>query len=220
MSSEQFPLATIKDNRFLFMSLKQRMGLLALAALILLASTAFSSSAFTSTTLERDADLTVVTDAAAYVALIDGHPNGGLVEQTGDGMLTIDFTRGGAHGANARALFELGASQAPVNDHAFKIVNQGTQTRDFQFRYTLDSSAADGSSTTQNLRFTFYHDTGSDGTVDTTYSLSEHPGSNHVIITDVASGDTIYAVVTVDTRGLSAASDLSGTLDVRAGAAG
>lgn len=195
------------------MSFKHRATIVAFAALVLLASTAFSSAAFTSTTVERDATVSVSTDDDALISLIDGHPGSGLVEQTSGGTIEIDFARGGASGVTERARFEFGSTSTPASNHAFRIVNRGPGAKDLDVSFAL--SGSDGGDAAQNVLFRFYHDAGTDGSIDTTRTTSEEDAG--VTIPSVAPGDTVYVVVTVDASSLGASTDLSGDLSISAG---
>lgn len=197
--------------------MKRNKAILVFALIVILVTIAvvFPTAAFTGTAVERSATISVAADEAALVALIDGHPTGGFIEQSADGSLEIDFSRGGGQGANFAAVFNLGDESDVENNHAFRIVNQGTQSRDLELEYTLNPGSTDGDSGTRNLLFTFYYDGNDDGNLES-YTLSEHPGDNQAIIPDVDVGDAVYVTIRIDTRGLSATSDLSGDLEVSA----
>lgn len=174
----------------------------------------FPTAAFTGVQAERGVTVSVAQDQQALLALVDGHP-GGLVEETGDGQLTIDFSQGGGSGANEDAIFKLGDPDNPQPNHAFRVVNQGTQPRSLEFQYTLAQSGGDPDQD-QNLLFTFHYDTTGDGTVDDSVSVSEKSGFTTATVPDVGVGQAVYVVVTVDTRGLTQTGDLTGDLKIRA----
>ena len=196
------------------MSFRYRASIVGLAAVVLLVSTAFSSSAFSGATVDRGATVSVTSDDDALIALVDGHPVSGLIEQTSRGTIAIDFSRGGAVGATERALFEFGSTSSPVANHAFRIVNQGPGPRDLTAAFSL--SGSDGGDAAQNVAFRFYHDVDSDGSIETTRTTSEEDAG--VTIASVAPGDTVYVVVTVDTRNIGPSADLSGDLSITVGA--
>lgn len=176
----------------------------------------FATSAFTTTELTREVNVSVTTDASGLLALRDGHPDAGFVEDTGDGRLTIDFTRGGSAGANPNATFDLGSTADPVGDHAFRVVNGGNIARDVRLQYTLAAgSAAAGGDRALVIRG--YRDTDGDGTVDSQATLSENTGDSQATLGPVAPDGTVYVVVSVDTSGLDSGADLSGRLNVTAG---
>lgn len=173
----------------------------------------FSLSATTSVTADRESNVTIVNDEASLLTLIDGHPNEGLVESLDEGVLSIDLTRAGADGANRDATIRLGSVNTPETDHAFRIVNQGTQTRSITAQYDLDTAGAGGGA--DNLRFTLAHDAGNDGTIDATATATENTGSS-ANVSGVDPGDPVYVTIRIDTQGLSAVDDLSGQLNLTA----
>lgn len=192
----------------------RRKSLLLLAPVIVILAVAltFPTSAFTTTTLERGVTVSVASDDQGLVALIDGHA-GGVVEQTQAGTLTIDFSKGGANGANVNAQFTLGDPANPSSNHAFRIVNQGTQARDFTFSYVLNNPGQDGSG--ENIRFEFYRNTS--GSPDKVVSETQSDQT----ISSVGVGESIYVIVEIDTNGVNHANtDLSGTLEIVAGDGG
>lgn len=195
------------------MGFRYRATVVAFAALVLLASTAFSSTAFSSAEIDRGMTVSVTTDDSALIALIDGHPSSGLVEQGTGGTLTIDFQRGGASGPNEEAVFEFGSTSSPASNHAFRIENQGDRAKPLTVSFAL--SGSDGGDPAANVEFTFFVDLGSDGTIEDTVTVSEETGQ--ATTTDVGSGDAVYVAVTVDTRGLGGSTDLSGDLSITAG---
>ena len=185
------------------------------AIVVVATASVLSTTAFTSVTLDRSATATVDADDSAYVSLIDGHPDGGFVEQTDGATLAIDLTRGGAAGANRDANFTLGSTDDPVADQAFRIVILGDRPRDVDVSYALADSATAGESTgPESLTFHFYHDDGDDGSIDATATVTENSATSNATLTGVEVGDPVYAAVVVDTTGLSTTSDLSGTLSV------
>ena len=184
------------------------------ALVVVVSAAVVSTSAFTTVTLSRETSVSVTADDDALVTLVDGHPGDGFVEQTSTSTLEIDLTRGGASGANTNATVELGSTSDPIDDHAFRVEHRGDAPANLSFQYGLDGSGAGEASGPQSLVFTFAHDAGDDGTVDTSVSLSENTGSTNATIAGVQPGDPVYATVVVNTTGLSQASDLSGTLGV------
>lgn len=195
------------------MGFRHRASVVAFAALVLLASAAFSSSAFSNVEVDRGVTVSVTTDDSAMIALIDGHPSSGLVEQDGSGTLSVDFTRGGASGPNEDAVFEFGSTTSPDSNHAFRIENRGDQEKPLTLSFSL--SGTDGGDPSANVEFTFFVDLGADGAIEDTVSVSEEDAQ--ATTTAVGSGDAVYVTLTVDTRGLGAATDLTGDLSITAG---
>lgn len=193
-------------------------GVLALAGLIVTGAFILSSAGFSAGTMDRDATIEVATDEDGFVGLLDGNPTSGFVTKQSDGTLGIDFTAGGAGGANEDAMFVLGDPNDPVADHAFRIVNRDSRAHDVTIGYDLASNGGEASGP-DSLTFEFFHDVGGDQSVDgdPSYSISENTGSNQATATNVGSGEVVYVVVTVDTTGLSSSEDLSGTLNVSVG---
>lgn len=187
------------------------------ALVVVAAASVLSTTAFTSVTVERGATATVVADDTAYLSLIDGHPDGGFVEQTDAATLAIDLTRGGAAGANRDANVTLGSTDDPVGDHAFRIVVRGDRPRDLDLGYTLAGTATSGESTgPASLTFHFYHDDGDDGSIDATATVDENTPTSNATVSGIAAGDPVYAAVVIDTTDLSPSADLSGALEVTA----
>lgn len=195
------------------MGFRYRASVVGLVALVLLASTAFSSTALSSAQLERDGTVSVTTDDSAMLGLIDGHPASGLVEQTDAGTIAIDFERGGASGPNEDARFQFGSDTSPASNHAFRIVNRGSQARQLVVSFSM--SGTDGGDPGANVEFLFTRDLGSDGAIEDTVTVSEEDAQ--ATVPSIGPDDTVYVVVTVDTRGLTATADLTGDLSITAG---
>lgn len=182
-----------------------RIKLTALLLAVVVVSATLGASAYTTGSLTRSSSVDVVTDDVGLIGLTDG-TSGDLVYQNSAGELAIDFTNGGAAGANTNATFELGNPNDAVNASAFNITNQDSTARDMTVSYTGAGATGDG---TNAIEFQIYDSTGTSvGTV------SEETTSD--TITGVASGATLYVVIVVDTTGLSDTDDLSGTLEISA----
>lgn len=162
-------------------------------------------SAFTTGSLDRSSNVNVVTDDKGLIALSDG-TSGDLVKMNSTGSLTIDFTRGGAGGANTDGHFELGNPSDANNQSAFNITNQDATAHDLTIKYTGVSESQD---TDANIQFQVYDSTGTQ-----VATVSEE--STSATISSVSSGTTHYVVIVVDTYGLDSSVDLSGTLTVSA----
>lgn len=186
-------------------SLKTKLAVFVIAVIPLLVATVFGTSAFTATTLDRSSDITVSTDDTALLALTDGHPGRGLIEQTKKGQLTIDFTRGGADGATRNAKFVLGSETNPTAEPAFTVVNLGTQPRDVTFQYTL---AGTDSGADENVKFELYR-------TDTSNPLSTSEQSQPATVDALAPGEEINVIIIITTG--NSGGDLTGNLNVTAG---
>lgn len=178
---------------------------------------AVSTGALSSVSAERDVTISVATDDTALLALRDGHPNAGLVDQESNGVLTLRFDRHGGDGINWNFVTTLGDPADPTNNHAFSIDNDGTQTRSIDLEYSLAPGATDGDTSVRNAIYTFHVDRGADGTIESTVEISEHSGDRTATIADVTTTDQIYVTIRFDTVGIGDASDLSGTLRIAAG---
>lgn len=179
---------------------------IAAGAMVVIAITAtVGTAAFTTGSVSRSSNVNVVTDDKGLIALSDG-TSGGLVTQNSTGSLNIDFTAGGAGGANSDAHFELGNPSDPTNQSAFNISNLDAETHDLTVTY---SGAGGTSDTDANIAFTVYDSTGTQ-----VATVSEE--STSATITGASSGATYYVVIVVDTYGLDSTSDLSGTLEISA----
>ncbi|WP_336024636.1 hypothetical protein [Halobellus salinisoli] len=184
------------------MQTKAKIGILALVLVV--ASASFAATAFTTGSVDRQANVNVVNDDTGLIALEDG-TSGGLVFQNSTGALEIDFTKGGAGGVNTAAHYELGDPNNGNTSYAFNITNLDAESHDI----TLSYSGSDSEDTDANIQFQVYDSTGT--LVDT----ADEEG-NSASLTGVASGGVHYVVIVVDTHGLTNASDLSGTLTVSA----
>ena len=184
------------------MQTNAKIGVLALVLVVVSAS--FAATAFTTGSVERQANVNVVNDDTGLIALQDGN-SGKLVFQNATGALEIDFTKGGAGGVNTAAHYELGDPTNANVTYAFNITNLDAESHDF----TLDYSGSDSEDADANIEFQVYDSTG------TLVATVDEEGTS-ASLTGVASGDVHYVVIVVDTHGLTSSSDLSGTLTVSA----
>lgn len=179
--------------------------ILMIAAVVIAVTATLGVSAYTTGSLDRSSNVNVVSDDAGLIGLADG-TSGSLVQQNTTGALTIDFTRGGASGANTAAHFELGNPSDATNQSAFNITNNDAETHDLTVEYTGAGGTGD---TDANIQFQVYDSTGTQ-----VATISEE--STSTTLTSVSSGTTYYVVIVVDTHGLDTTADLSGTLKVSA----
>lgn len=177
---------------------------LLVAGIILVAGVSVGTSAFTSATVERQADANVVADEDGLLGLTDGN-SGNLVYQSAADQLAIDFTNGTATGANTDALFELGNPAAPDASKAFQVTNNDAEAHQITGAYTLD---ADDGNSVANLEFQVY-----DNTETLVGTVTEEGGT---VTMDADAAETYDVVIVVDTGHgtdtLTSAADLSGTL--------
>jgi hypothetical protein len=181
------------------------MKTLLMAGIILVAGVSVGTSAFTSATVERQANADVVTDSNGLLGLSDGN-SGNLVYEDTQDQLAIDFENGTALGANTDALFKLGDPTDPGASQAFQVTNNDAESHQITAAYTLD---ADDGNTASNLEFRVYDDTGTlVGTVNEegqTVSMDANPTESYNVVVVVDTGHGA-----ADT--LTSAGDLSGTL--------
>lgn len=176
-----------------------------MAGLLLVATVTFGASAFTAGTVDRQANIDVVADSNGLLALIDGNSGNLVYQDASTEQLSVDFTEGTANGANVDATFELGNPADPTNSTAFKLENRDDETHQINVAYTGATT-----NTEENLNFSVYDNGGNlvgSVTEEGTTASFTAPADN-----------TFYVVVTVDTGGgaaateLTSASDLSGEL--------
>ncbi|ERH01105.1 MAG: hypothetical protein J07HN6_02737 [Halonotius sp. J07HN6] len=172
-----------------------------MASLLLVGTVSIGASAFTAATVERSANVDVVADNEGLLALTDGN-SGNLVSQDGSTeQLGIDLESGTAAGANPNATFELGNPTGPTTSNAFTIKNQDNEQHQINVEYTGATTNGE-----DNLKFEIYDSTGASvGTVteEGTAASFKAPADK-----------TFYTVVTVDTGGGSAATDLTSSSDL------
>jgi hypothetical protein len=175
--------------------------------LMLVAAASFGATAFTSATVERQANVDIVNDNAGLLALTDGN-SGNLVFQDANGQLAIDFEKGTATGANVNATFELGNPADPSSSQAFNITNQDDESHQINVLY----EQVDNGNTDENLNISVYNDKGN--IVDSATEEGKIANIN------ADAGQNFNVVITVDTGGggvstnLENTDDLSGTISV------
>ena len=152
------------------------------------------ASAFTSATVERDAQIEVQNDDAGVIKLNDGTAQGASITS---GTLTIEGDDSEA--LNREALFRFGDNSTPGDaqtTHAFNVTNNDDIAHDF----TFDLASTSG------VTIELYDGTNSVGTVTNGGSAT----------TSVASGSTLYAVIIVDTDTTTGINAIDGTLTITA----
>jgi len=176
--------------------MSRKLTVLGLAALVLLAGTAMASTAFTTATVDRDANIGVQSDEGAVVQLAPG--NVGAASVNASGALNVDA--GSANGLNPAGSFTFGDAANPTATYAFNVTNAANDGN--QHSYTVSYSQSAGTGT---VGFQFFDDTGAaldtaDNANDATFSLNN--------------GETAFVVVTIDTD--ADLTDISGTLTITA----
>lgn len=187
-----------------------RSKVVVLVGVLVLASTAFGASAFTSATIDRSATMDVKTDDKGLIALEDG-TSGPLVHQKSSGALEIDLAESQTAGANINSTYKFGNPSDPVNQTAFNITNRGGETHDVSLEYVLNN--ADTGSSAQNVKYMVYDPDDSDPDTAEYTVTEEDSGPKTLTLT---SGETYNVVVVIDTNSeVVTGDDLSGTLKVR-----
>ncbi|MFC5365365.1 hypothetical protein [Salinirubrum litoreum] len=171
----------------------------ALAVCLLLATSAVSATAFTSITLQRNANIDVVADDTGIVQLSAGSSDFVTLD---NGQLAIDVTNGGASGTNVNSTLEIGENATSPTTNAFTITNNDESSHSFTLSYGSLNSDSD---TAPNVEFAVFDETG-----DREASISENSDGTFTM----PSGDTFEVVLVVDTTGSATGDDLSGTLTI------
>lgn len=182
-----------------------RSKLLALGLAVVLVSTAFGASAFTTANVDRAQSADVVTDSNAVVGFEDG-TSGDIVSKTSSGSLALSFGNLDAKGFNPDASFSLGSTASPSSKYAFAIRNNAGANKSYTLDYTPDNSTV-ANNGAKDIEFVVYSGGSEVG------RFSEQ-GSDAAKSISVSSGEALHIVVLVDTNGLSESSSLSGTLTV------
>ena len=192
------------------------------------------TGAFTSVSANRSVSVQVADDSNAFLGLVPGDT--GLVPEAGGTLqINLDGTGTSASGVNFNAITQVVSHENPEDEHAFKIVNQGTQSVMLKMSYYFtDPSWLDGGAGQSFINFTLY-DTGDSPTGSSSqdfpiqngynkdYPLAQPTGSGFgpKNTEDYAFnvGEEYYMVITVDTTGPDASpdDDLSGIAEFFAG---
>jgi hypothetical protein len=190
-------------------------------------SAVLGSGAFTSVSADRTVNVQVADDTNAFLGLVPGDTE--LVEQNDDGTLQVNLDGTGtpASGVNLDARTRIGSKDDPEEEHAFKIVNRGTQSLMLKMNYYFtDTDWLDGGAGQSFIRFSLF-DTGDGPTGHSSqafpiqngynkdYPLPQPTGSGFGSNTGdyrFNVGEEYYMVITVDTTGPDASKedDLSG----------
>jgi len=190
-------------------------------------SAAVGTGAFTSVSANRAVNVRVADDSNALLGLVPGD-TGLVVESSGTLQINLDGTGTAAEGVNFNAVTQIGSHENPEDDHAFKIVNQGTQSVMLMMSYYFtNTSWLAGGEGQSFINFTLY-DTGDPPTGSSSqdfpiqngynrdYPLEQPTGSGFGSknTEDYAFnvGEEYYMIITIDTTGPSASpdDDLSG----------
>jgi len=180
----------------------RKLTVLGIAALVLLAGTAVASTAFTTATVDRSANINVENDTNGIIGLAANTAVGGMAQSGG----TLDLNLDQGTGLNNAANFVFGDnSSSPSGTPAFTLTNNDGASHSITMSYSVTGTDSAGS--TDNVVFSVY-----DGT-DTLVGTFSEGGSTTFSLSSSAS---YYVVIEVDTTNLGASDDLSGTLTVEA----
>lgn len=136
------------------------------------------------------------------ITISNGHDSG-LLKPLPDGEFSIDPTEGGEVGLNTNAKFTYGDADAPATRPAFVITNTDDKRHDLIIRFRAPQSPP----SIENVRFLLHDRFGRRLGVASEESLA-------IVIPNVESGESIYVIVIIDTRGLSLKTNLTGRFTV------
>ncbi|GAD53105.1 hypothetical protein MBEHAL_1865 [Halarchaeum acidiphilum MH1-52-1] len=174
-----------------------RFKLAAIALGIVVVASAFGASAFTTATVQRDANINVASDSGGLIGLTAGDSE--LVSSPTDGQLSIDVAQGDASGVNPNSSLTIGNESSP----AFNITNNFPSAHTFNVSYEMGT---DPDTTTKNVKFKLFNSTDH---VDTVNEDEAYKG-------ELSTGDKLRVVVEVDSSGATKSDDLSGNLNITA----
>lgn len=170
-----------------------------MASAAIVGGTSIGAVAFTEASVERDVNVDIVTDENGPVTLTPGSTSAVTLE---NGLLTVDTNTANANGLNGDGSFTYGDDAAPSTTHAFSMTNNGGGTRTFTLGFSNFSLGG-----TSSITLSVYDDTETSiGDVSTTTDQT----------TTLDAGDTVYAVLSFDTTGLTDGANMNGTLTIDA----
>lgn len=191
-------------------------------------ATAVGTGAFTSVSANRSVTVQTAGDKSALLGIVPG--DSGLVQQQDDTVsIAIDGSRSGGEGVNLDAVTTIGDPGNPEDDHAFKIVNQGTQSVMLKMNYYFAETdwLGNGDVGKSFLKFNIF-DTGDapTGSASEEYPIQNGYNRDYPLPHPTGSGfgsntgdyrfnigEEYYVTLTIDTTGPKASMDdkLSGT---------
>lgn len=170
-----------------------------LAGASIVGATSIGAVAFTQADVERDVNVDIVTDDNGPITL---NPGSTAAVELVDGLLTVDTNTANANGLNGDGSFTYGDDASPSSTHAFSMTNNSGGTRSFTLGFSDFSLGG-----TSSITLSVYDDTGTSiGDVSTTTDQT----------TTLDAGDTVYAVLSFDTTGLTDGANMNGTLTIDA----
>jgi len=120
--------------------MQRRKFIAGLGSLTAAGAAGIGTGAFTSVSANRGVSVTTAGDESAFLGLEAGDLP--YVTGTDDGQMEIDLTETavGGQGVNMDAVTTIGDPNNPADEHAFKIVNQGTQSLMFKMNYYFENT--------------------------------------------------------------------------------
>lgn len=196
--------------------MKRRTLLFGVGSTAIGGGTLVGSGAFSSASMEREANIDVVNDSDGLLALVDTTESE-IVRQTEAGELTIDFTAGSGEGVNVNSEYQIGAiddnvfsedpldAGSPQDDPAFQIVNNDTVDHEVGVEYAFENDAGSSAIYFQlensggESAEIWWRDSGDNGLSDTiTVTPGESVGvSAYIWTTDGEVGDDLTGALTV-----------------------
>ena len=194
-------------------------------------SAAVGTGAFTSVSANRSVSVRTADDSNALLGLVPGDT--GLVEES-DGTLQVNLDGTGtpASGVNFNAVTQVGSHENPEDDHAFKIVNQGTQSVMLKLNHYFTNTEWIGSKDAEQsfIQYTLIDTDGgrSTQTFPNDFNTRKEKSLGMPFGTSFESsnndrrfnvGEEFFVVITIDTTGSEASldDDLSGVVEIFAG---
>lgn len=171
-----------------------------IAAAGMLGLTSVGAIAFTTGSVARDINVDIAADDSAVIGLTPGPVAAVTIDND---VLTIDTDTTESDGLNPDGDFEYGDDQDPTTTYAFSITNNDGNTHDFTVG--MEDFSLGGSS---SFEIELYQD-------DETHIGTVNP-STDVTYSGQTSTETIYAVMKLDTDGLTSVDDMNGTLTISA----
>lgn len=166
-----------------------------------IASLAIGTAAFTSGSVDRAATVNVVGDDAALTGLAPG--DSAMVQYDTNNQLVIDYGQAtNADGVNANSSYTVGDGANANTTYAFNMTNNDDNGHDYTLGYAFDNGVPANSSVT----FEVYDSTGA--------KITEATGATDSGSFPLASTETAYVVMTVDSTGADPTDDLSGELTI------
>jgi hypothetical protein len=180
----------------------KRIHIVAFGMALLLATSIVSASAFTTATVERDADVAVKIDSSAVIKIEPG-THSGISESSDVLQINLDDL-------NRDSDFDFGQPSTAESTYAFKITNNdGSKSHDFEAKYEMPSDPATG---TAHVTFDVYN---SNDNSQASFS-EEDFSSGFTPMGTFSDGETKYVLLSINTADMSTSNTYTGTLTIHA----